>query len=102
MALGAKIADRIEAIFYRNMRKTSCLWISGFPFCPARSNFRPIIAGRQYIPFGNFDSHFVTDPLTLLLGETNEGALVGGYRPGGETVDICLSSAMILPVTEPS
>jgi len=47
-----------------------------------------LIAGRQYIPFGYFDSHFITDPATLVLGETNEGAVVGGYRFGGEMVDI--------------
>ena len=49
-----------------------------------------LIAGRQYIPFGNFDSHFVTDPNTLILGETNEGAVVGGYRLGGKLVDVSL------------
>lgn len=47
-----------------------------------------LIAGRQYIPFGNFESHFITDPGTLLLGETNEGALVAGYRFGGEMMDL--------------
>jgi hypothetical protein len=46
-----------------------------------------LIAGRQYIPFGNFDSHFVTDPNTLILGETTEGAVVAGYRLGGQLVD---------------
>jgi len=46
-----------------------------------------LVAGRQYIPFGNFDSHFLTDPTTLILGETNEGALVGGYRFKGEMID---------------
>ncbi|MBC2712742.1 MAG: LbtU family siderophore porin [Desulfosarcina sp.] len=35
-----------------------------------------LIAGRQYIPFGYFDSHFISDPTTLVLGETNEGAVV--------------------------
>jgi len=47
-----------------------------------------LIAGRQYIPFGNFDSHFVTDPNTLILGETTEGAVVAGYRLGGQLVDL--------------
>jgi hypothetical protein len=47
-----------------------------------------LIAGRQYVPFGNFDTHFVTDPNTLVLGETNEGAAVVGYRFGGEMVDL--------------
>ena len=49
-----------------------------------------LIGGRQYIPFGNYDSHFVTDPNTLVLGETNEGAAVAGYRIGGEMVDLRL------------
>lgn len=39
-----------------------------------------VIAGKQYVPFGNFDTHFVTDPNTLILGETNDGAAVVGYR----------------------
>ena len=47
-----------------------------------------LIAGRQYIPFGNFDSHFVTDPNTLILGGTTEGAVVAGYRWGGQLVDL--------------
>jgi hypothetical protein len=47
-----------------------------------------LIAGRQYLPFGYFDSHFVTDPTTLVLGETNEGAAVVGYRFGEDLVDV--------------
>jgi len=51
-----------------------------------------LIAGRQYIPFGSFDTHFITDPATLALGETNEGAVVAGYRFGGEMVDVSLGA----------
>lgn len=51
-----------------------------------------LIAGRQYIPFGYFDSHFVTDPNTLILGETNEGATVAGYRFGGEMIDVSVGA----------
>lgn len=36
-------------------------------------------AGKMYIPFGRFESHFISDPATLTLGETNDGALVAGY-----------------------
>ncbi len=36
--------------------------------------------GRQYLPFGAFHSHFISDPLTLELGETRETALLGGYK----------------------
>jgi len=47
-----------------------------------------LIAGRQYIPFGFFDTHFITDPNTLILGETNEGAAVAGYRFAGGMIDV--------------
>jgi len=36
--------------------------------------------GKMYVPFGMFESHFIRDPLTLELGETNESAAVGGFR----------------------
>jgi hypothetical protein len=36
-------------------------------------------AGKMYIPFGNFESHFISDPLTLEIGETNEVAVKLGY-----------------------
>jgi hypothetical protein len=36
-------------------------------------------AGKMYVPFGWYESHFISDPSTLTLGETNEGALVLGY-----------------------
>jgi len=35
--------------------------------------------GKFYVPFGNFESHFISDPLTLELGETRESALTVGY-----------------------
>ncbi len=47
-----------------------------------------LIVGRQYVPFGNFDSYFVTDPNTLILGETNAGAAVAGYRFGDEWIEL--------------
>lgn len=36
--------------------------------------------GRQYLPFGVFRSHFISDPLTLELGETRETALLAGFH----------------------
>ena len=38
-----------------------------------------LTVGKMYIPFGVFNSHFISDPLTLELGETNETALMIGY-----------------------
>jgi hypothetical protein len=36
-------------------------------------------AGKFYLPFGNFESHMVTDPVTLELGETNQSAVQVGF-----------------------
>lgn len=36
-------------------------------------------AGKLYVPFGNFDSSFITDPVTLELGETRETAVTFGW-----------------------
>ncbi|MEE8300436.1 MAG: LbtU family siderophore porin [Desulfatiglandales bacterium] len=36
-------------------------------------------AGTMYVPFGRFESHFISDPLTLELGETRESAVLGGF-----------------------
>ena len=35
--------------------------------------------GKLYVPFGNFESHFISDPLTLELGETRESAIQAGF-----------------------
>lgn len=37
-----------------------------------------LTAGKMYVPFGMFNSHFITDPMTLDLGETNESAVLIG------------------------
>ncbi len=37
-------------------------------------------AGKMYLPFGYFDSHFITDPLTLTLGRTKDTAAIAGYH----------------------
>lgn len=42
--------------------------------------------GRMYLPFGQFESHFVSDPTTLSLGETNDTAVVAGYK--SDTFDL--------------
>jgi len=36
--------------------------------------------GRQYVPFGEYPSHFISDPLTLELGETRETAVLLGFE----------------------
>lgn len=41
-----------------------------------------LTAGKMYVPFGVFGSHFISDPLTLELGETNESAVLITYAKG--------------------
>jgi len=40
-------------------------------------------AGELYVPFGNFESHMISDPLTLEIAETREAALQVGTETGG-------------------
>ncbi len=37
-------------------------------------------AGKLYVPFGNLETYFITDPLPLELGETRESAVLAGYH----------------------
>jgi hypothetical protein len=37
-------------------------------------------AGKTYVPFGSFDSQFVSDPMTLEIGEMRETGLLLGYE----------------------
>ncbi len=39
--------------------------------------------GKLYVPFGNFESNMISDPLTLELGETRESAAVLGCESHG-------------------
>lgn len=49
-----------------------------------------ITVGKMYVPFGVFNSHFISDPLTLELGETNETAILIGY--GNDMFDISIGA----------
>ena len=40
-------------------------------------------AGRMAVPFGNFESHMVSDPLTLEIGETYETVAQLGFEKDG-------------------
>ena len=38
-----------------------------------------LVGGRFYIPFGMYNSHFITDPPTLELGETRKSSVMVGF-----------------------
>ncbi len=40
-------------------------------------------AGRMYLPFGNYESNMVSDPLTLEIGEIRESAVQVGFESAG-------------------
>ncbi|RDH88578.1 MAG: hypothetical protein DIZ78_01200 [endosymbiont of Escarpia spicata] len=42
-----------------------------------------LAVGRMTLPFGNYESAMVSDPLTLEIGEIRETALQAGYHSGG-------------------
>jgi hypothetical protein len=52
--------------------------ISGEDVVPAY-----LTAGKMYVPFGNFETHMISDPLTLEIAETRESAIQVGVETGG-------------------
>nr|WP_320115835.1 LbtU family siderophore porin [uncultured Desulfuromonas sp.] len=42
-----------------------------------------LTAGKMYVPFGDFSSNMISDPLTLELGETRESAVLVGFDVNG-------------------
>jgi hypothetical protein len=40
------------------------------------NNTTALVAGHLYVPFGSFESNMVSDPMTLVLGETSETAIM--------------------------
>lgn len=46
--------------------------------------------GRIYVPFGNFESHFISDPLTLGIGETGESAVKAGFINDWTEISLCI------------
>jgi len=93
LVMDAKIAAHVEGHVMFKYEDDDLFVDEGFITLVGTESFPAyLIAGRQYIPFGNYDSHFVTDPTTLILGETNEGAVVAGYRYGGEMVDVSVGA----------
>ncbi len=92
LGLDANIAKHVSGhVLFKYETDTDVFVDEGFITLVGSESFPAyLIAGRQYIPFGNFDSHFLSDPMTLDLGETIEGAVVAGYRFGGGMFDLSL------------
>jgi hypothetical protein len=89
VAMDAGISDHVDGHVLFKYEEDDLFVDEGFITLSGKERF-PIFltAGRQYLPFGNYDSHLVTDPLTLVLGETNDGAVVVGSSFAGDTVEV--------------
>ncbi|MBC2744993.1 MAG: LbtU family siderophore porin [Desulfosarcina sp.] len=93
LVVDARIIDHVDGHVLFKYEEDDVFVDEGFITLTGSEAFPAyLIAGRQYIPFGYFDSHFVTDPNTLVLGETNEGSVVAGYRFGGEMIDVSVGA----------
>jgi hypothetical protein len=93
LAFDAKVADHVDGHVLIKYEDDDIFVDEGFIALSGGETFPAyLIAGRQYIPFGNYGSHFVTDPNTLILGETTEGAVVAGYKLGGEMVNLSVGA----------
>ncbi len=93
LVVDAKIVDHLDGHVMFKYEDNDLFVDEGFITLTGSEAFPAyLVAGRQYIPFGYFDSHFVTDPNTLILGETNDGAVVGGYRFQEELIDFSVGA----------
>jgi hypothetical protein len=93
LVVDARIAEHVDGHVMFKYEEDDLFVDEGFITLTGTEAFPAyLVAGRQYIPFGYYDSHFVTDPNTLILGETNDGAAVAGYRFGGEMVDVSVGA----------
>ena len=93
LAVDAQIAEHVDGHVLFKYEDDDVFVDEGFITLSGTKSFPAYLtAGRQYVPFGNFETHFVTDPATLVLGETNEGAAVAGYMFCDEKIDVSLGA----------
>lgn len=47
-------------------------------------------AGKLYVPFGYYESHFISNPITVEIGETRESAINAGFRTNWLDVSVAV------------
>ncbi|MBU4053430.1 MAG: LbtU family siderophore porin [Proteobacteria bacterium] len=91
MALDAAIQSHVSGHVLIKYQEDDLFVDEGFITLTGSETFPVYLkAGRLYIPFGYFDTYFITDPNTLILGEIREGAVVAGYTLADDRMDFSL------------
>ncbi len=83
LGIAAQITDMVGAevaLRYEEDDTPLEVNIAVMTFGPGLWSFK---AGQYFVPFGVFESNFISDSLTLELGETRESALQFGIESGG-------------------
>ncbi|WP_028318089.1 LbtU family siderophore porin [Desulfobulbus elongatus] len=47
-----------------------------------------LTGGKLYVPFGDFSTNMIQDPLTQTLGETNSAGVIAGFEKNGFTATV--------------
>ena len=84
LAIDSKINDRVSGhLSLLHEEDDTSLEVDEGTISVDMSNGWKISAGQMYIPFGNYTSNMVSDPLTLSIGETRESVLQLGFERDG-------------------
>ena len=90
VGLDAKIAENVEGHLILLYEEGEDFTVDEGTITLTSTYGLTVTAGNMYIPFGMFNSHFISDPQTLELGETNESAILIGY--GNDVFDISVGT----------
>jgi hypothetical protein len=83
MVVDAKLNDRVSAtVVFLYEEDVTPLGVDEGYVTLQMNNVTSLVAGRVYVPFGSYESNMVSYPLTLLLGETSESAVMLDIKSG--------------------
>lgn len=91
LGIDAELSDKVKAhlLFLHEDDETEPIEVDEAILTIAEGGFI-FSAGRMYLPFGNFETNAISDPLTLELAETKEAAIQFAYGIGGLNTSVYL------------
>lgn len=92
LTVDADVADGVAAhlglLWEEDVAEENILDVGYLTFGATDSIPFYLTAGKMYLPFGNFESVFISDPLTLELAEIRKSAALVGYVNSWVDVDV--------------